>query len=69
VIISDWKHDYITTAGTRHWATYPQPATLPSVPTDEQLSFAVDPFTGPASNRGTCNCFAEIFCGTACGAI
>jgi len=35
VVISDWKHDYNTTGATPAWATYPQPATLPPVPTDE----------------------------------
>lgn len=31
--------------GTRHWATYPQPA-MPTCTTDERLSFAADQFTG-----------------------
>lgn len=46
LIISDWKHDYKRTAPTHRWATYPQLATLPHVPTDERLSLAVDQFTG-----------------------
>jgi hypothetical protein len=35
-----------TTAGTHRWATNRRPATLPPVPTNERLSFAVDQFTG-----------------------
>ena len=35
-----------TTADIHRWATNRQPATLPPVPTNERLSFAVDQFTG-----------------------
>ena len=35
-----------TTADTQPSATNPQPATLPPVPTNERLSFAVDQLTG-----------------------
>jgi hypothetical protein len=51
VVIGDWKHDYNTTGGTHRWATNPRPATLPPVPADERLSFAVDQFTGPVTPR------------------
>jgi hypothetical protein len=49
VLISDWKHDYETTAGTRRSVTNRRPAALPPVSTNERLSFAVDQFTEPAS--------------------
>jgi hypothetical protein len=42
VVISDWKPSTTTIAGIRHWATRRRPATLPPVPTNERLSFAVD---------------------------
>src|SRR6188768_4129600 len=35
-----------TTVDTHRWVTNHQPATLPPVPTNERLSFAVDQFTG-----------------------
>lgn len=51
VIISDWKHEYNHHRGIRRWATNRQPATLPPVPTNERLSFAVDQITGSGQDR------------------
>ena len=49
-----------TTAVTLALATNHQPATLPAVPTDERLSFAVDQFT-ESGHRAECRCaFAGI---------
>jgi hypothetical protein len=46
--------DLDTAAGIPPWATNTQPATLPAVPTNERLSFAVDQFTGSGQgHRGT----------------
>jgi len=42
-----------TTAATQPWATNPQPATLPPVPTNERLSFAVNQFTGSGHRRNS----------------
>jgi len=46
VVITDWKHDY--NHHRRHSALrcQPQPPTLPTVPTNERLSSAVDEFSG-----------------------
>ena len=46
VVITDWKHDYNHHRRHSSLGYQRQPATLPPVPTNERLSFAVDQFTG-----------------------